>query len=164
MTINAFFPFWLPHWLPFWVPTSSFLTFIFSSALDSPFFTQILCSYTHVSLKTLCDVPIHAPLSCYTHTPLVHVLFPLLVSLALPLPLLFFLMLILQWQTDSLSFSRNPGRPTSQYLFFPLFLYCKPGIKPLRWVAEQFCSMEAVNTLGHFYPCLPATPSPPTLL
>lgn len=116
MIINAFSLFWLPHQFPFGVPTSSLFTFIFSSALDAPFFIQILCSYTRVSLKTLCDVPMHAPFSCFTYTPLFPVLFPRLVSLALPLPLLFVLVFILPWQTNSPSFPRNPGRPDSTFI------------------------------------------------
>lgn len=60
-------------------------------------------------------------------------------------------------------FSQEPWE-TSQYLYFPLFLYCKSGIKPLQWVAEHFCSMKGVNALEHLYPHLSATPSPPILL
>lgn len=60
-------------------------------------------------------------------------------------------------------FSQEPWE-TSQYLYFPLFLYCKSGIKPLQWVAERFCSMKGVNALEHLYPHLSATPSPPILL
>jgi len=45
---------------------------------------------------------------------------------------------------------------TWQYLYFPVFFYCKPGIKPLQWVAKQVGRMEGVGTSGHLYPWLPA--------
>lgn len=63
------------------------------------------------SLKTLHDVPVHAPLSCFTHMLLVSILFPHLVSLALPRPLLFIYFFNIHFaMTNYPSFPRNYGR------------------------------------------------------
>lgn len=139
MTINSFYPFCLPHKFHFLVHSCSLFYFIFSCSLV---FTQILCSYTHVSLKPLWDVPFNSLLSCFMH--LVPALSPhLMVFLffflgggALSL-LCLFLFLFFFFNVNSARFpvfSQQPWETWQCYFYFLLSL-----LQTRNWTLRMSC-------------------------